>query len=103
MAPPAGMSGRTESRFERPRKRIARKSAARRFYTSASAVTAEGGYGVALDERRLLTPGGAPFIAPTRALAEVCAAEWKAQGEHIVPASMPITQLAFAAIDRTAG
>ena len=78
-------------------------SAARRFYTSASAVTAEGGYGVALDERRLLTPGGTPFIAPTRALAEVCAAEWKAQGEHIVPASIPITQLAFAAIDRTAG
>ncbi|MGH6950704.1 MAG: ATP12 family protein [Vitreimonas sp.] len=77
-------------------------SAARRFYKSAAAVEAEGGFGVALDERRLRTPGGAHFVAPTRALAEACAAEWGAQGEHIVPASMPITQLAFAAIDWTA-
>lgn len=75
---------------------------ARRFYKTAAAVEAEGGFGVALDERRLRAPGGALFVAPTRALAEACAAEWEAQGEHIVPASMPTTQLVFAAIDRTA-
>ncbi len=74
---------------------------ARRFYQTATAAEVDGGYGVLLDHRRLRTPGGAPFIAPTRALAEVCAAEWAAQGEHIVPASMPVTQLAFAAIDWT--
>lgn len=78
-----------------------RVTAARRFYKTAAAVEAEGGFGVALDERRLRTPGGAPFVTPTRALAEACAAEWQGQGEHIVPASMPLTQLAFAAIDWT--
>lgn len=74
---------------------------ARRFYKTATAVEAEGGFGVALDERRLRTPGGAPFVAPTRALAEACAVEWEGQGEQIVPASIPLTQLAFAAIDWT--
>jgi len=73
---------------------------ARRFYTRASAA-ADGA--VALDERRLRTPKGAPFNAPTSALAEAIAAEWDAQGEHIIPSSMPLTQLAFAAIDHTPG
>lgn len=71
--------------------------AAKRFYRSAS--VDETGIGVMLDERRLRTPGNAVFAAPTRAFAEAIAAEWSAQGEHIVPATMPLTQLAFAAID----
>jgi chaperone required for assembly of F1-ATPase len=71
----------------------------RRFYTSAR--VSEDGAGVMLDERRLRTPKGAPFAAPTRALAEAIAVEWDAQTEHIIPASMPLTQLAFAAIDHT--
>lgn len=54
-----------------------------------------------LDERKLRTPGGALFIAPTRALAVLCAAEWDAQDENIIPSTMPVTQLAFAAIDHT--
>lgn len=74
-------------------------TAPRRFYTSAAA-TPE--HGVALDQRTLRTPGGAVFIAPTAALAQAVAAEWNAQGEHIVPASMPLTQLAFAALDWSA-
>lgn len=71
---------------------------ARRFYQSVSA-TFE--HGVTLDQRTLRTPGGAVFTAPTAALAEAVAAEWASQGEDIIPASMPITQLAFAAIDWT--
>jgi chaperone required for assembly of F1-ATPase len=39
--------------------------------------------------------------APTPALAQAIADEWNAQGEHIVPAAMACTQLAFAAIDHT--
>jgi chaperone required for assembly of F1-ATPase len=39
---------------------------------------------------------------PTRALAEAIAAEWNAQGPKIEPASMPMLQLANAAIDRVA-
>jgi chaperone required for assembly of F1-ATPase len=72
---------------------------ARRFY--ASAAVADDGGGVMLDERRLRTPRGGVFAAPTRALAEAIAAEWNAQIDHILPASMPMTQLAFAAIDHT--
>lgn len=71
----------------------------RRFYTTAS--VADDGAGVMLDERRLKTPRGAGFAAPTRALAEAMASEWNAQGEHIIPSRMPLTQFAFAAIDVT--
>lgn len=74
-------------------------SPARRFYKSAR--IADDGAGIMLDERRLRTPKGAVFDAPTRALAGTIAAEWDAQGEHIIPANMPLTQLAFAAIDYT--
>ena len=73
----------------------------KRFYKTASVAEREGGFGVALDERTLRTPGGTVFVAPTRALAERCAAEWGAQGEFISPPSMPISQLAFAALDLT--
>jgi chaperone required for assembly of F1-ATPase len=72
---------------------------ARRFYTTAR--VADDGAGVMLDARRLRTPGGAVFAAPTRALAAALAQEWDVQGEHIAPAIMPLTQLAFAAIDHT--
>lgn len=74
----------------------------RRFYKTASIAARDGGYGVALDARTLRTPGGAVFVAPTQALAELCAAEWAAQGEFVVPASMPVSQLAFATLDWTA-
>lgn len=74
-------------------------TAPRRFYTQAAA-TPE--CGVKLDALNLRTPGGAVFIAPTTALAEAIAAEWNAQGENIVPATMPLSQLAFATIDATA-
>ncbi|MBL8547525.1 MAG: ATPase [Hyphomonadaceae bacterium] len=74
----------------------------RRFYDSVSVVESGGGFGIKLDARTLRTPGGAPFVAGTRALAELCASEWSAQHEHISPATMPASQLAFAALDRTA-
>jgi|CXWL01.1.fsa_nt_gi chaperone required for assembly of F1-ATPase len=73
---------------------------AKRFYKDA--VVSEDGASVLLDTRTLRTPGGAVFAAPTRALAEAMAAEWRAQGDHIAPTSMPLTQLAFASIDITA-
>jgi chaperone required for assembly of F1-ATPase len=71
----------------------------RRFYTTAT--VADDGGGIMLDARRLKTARGNPFTAPTRALAEAIAAEWEAQSEFIAPSSMPLTQLAFAAIDHT--
>lgn len=75
--------------------------AIRRFYSTAT--VADDGAGVMLDARRLKTSRGNAFAAPTPALAQAVAAEWGAQGEFIVPSSMPLTQLAFAAIDHTPG
>jgi chaperone required for assembly of F1-ATPase len=72
---------------------------AKRFYKETGVFEDAAGFGVTLDIRALKTPTGALFRAPTRALAEACAAEWGAQGEHIIPASMPLSQLAFAAIE----
>lgn len=74
---------------------------ARRFYEAVSVVEADDGYAIALDQRSLRTPAGAKFVAPSAALAALCAEEWAAQGAQIAPASMPVTQLAFAAIDWT--
>jgi len=73
----------------------------RRFYEAVSVVENDGGFGVALDARTLRTPGGAVFVSPTRALAEACASEWAAQGEQIIPTSMPVSQFAFATLDWT--
>jgi chaperone required for assembly of F1-ATPase len=73
----------------------------RRFYTNAT--VSDDGLGVMLDARRLKTARGNAFAAPTRTLAEAMAAEWAAQGEFIAPSSMPLTQLAFVAIDHTPG
>jgi chaperone required for assembly of F1-ATPase len=70
----------------------------KRFYKTATVTDANG---VLLDARNLNTPGGARFLAPTRALADAVAAEWDAQGERIVPSTMPLTQLGFAALDWT--
>ena len=58
-----------------------------------------GGWPVLLDGRQARTPGGKPLVLPTRALAELVAAEWAAQGEHLDLASMPATRLAHTAIE----
>jgi len=64
-------------------------------------VTVEGGE-IALDGKRVRTPGRAPLALPTPALAEAVADEWRAVGETIDPRAMPLTGLANAAIDRIA-
>ena len=73
----------------------------KRFYKAAG-VTGDGPFGVVLDARPLRTPARAALAVPTRGLADAIAGEWNAQGEQIVPRSMPLTGLANAAIDRVA-
>ncbi len=75
---------------------------AQRFYQSVSVTEDLVGFGIMLDARKLRTPGGRVFAAPTRTLAEAVAEEWKEQEQVIRPATMPLTQLAFASIDSTA-
>lgn len=74
----------------------------KRFYTAATVTGDAPPFGIALDGRALRTPARAALGLPTRALAEAIAAEWNAQGEAILPRSMPLTGLANAAIDRVA-
>lgn len=71
----------------------------KRFYKNVSVAEADGGFALELDGRRARTPGKHPLVAPTRAAAELIAAEWAAQGEVMEPASMPATRLANSAID----
>lgn len=73
----------------------------KRFYKQVAVTELDGGgYGVALDGRRIMTPGGATLAMPSRALAEAVAAEWDWQEEDIRPLTMPMMRLAATAIDR---
>ncbi|OSQ36670.1 ATPase [Thalassospira mesophila] len=76
----------------------------KRFYKQVATAPAENGQGwrIHLDGRAVKTPGKADFVLRNQPLAEAIAAEWDAQGEHIVPSTMPIMQLAATAIDRVA-
>ena len=53
----------------------------KRFYRTAAVEETKGGWALKLDGRLAHTPGKAPLVAPTRAIAERIAAEWNAQGE----------------------
>ncbi|RIA37822.1 chaperone required for assembly of F1-ATPase [Hephaestia caeni] len=64
-------------------------------------VTVEDG-GIRLDGRPIRTPGRAPLVLPTPALAEAVADEWRGVSETVDPRAMPLTGLANAAIDRVA-
>jgi len=72
----------------------------RRFYKAVEVAPAEGGFAVRLDGRTPRSPGNRPLLLPTQALADLIAAEWDGQGEHILMATMPATRLAYTAIDR---
>ena len=71
----------------------------KRFYKTAAAEAAEGGWRVTLDGRGIRTAGGKPQVVPTRALAEALAAEWAAQGDELDPAGFVLRDLADYAID----
>jgi chaperone required for assembly of F1-ATPase len=75
---------------------------ARRFWTAANVVPADGGFSIQLDERPVRTPLKSPLILPTRALAEAVAAEWQAQDGKVDPETMPFTRTANSAIDKVA-
>lgn len=76
--------------------------AARRFWTTATALRVVDGFTVQLDGRPVRTPQKAPLILPTLALAEAVAAEWQAQEGKVDPETMPCTRAANSAIDKVA-
>ncbi len=72
---------------------------AKKFYSQVGVEARDGGFALTLDGKPVLTPARAPLIAPTRALAEAVAAEWRRQGEFIDPGDMPVTRMVNTALD----
>lgn len=71
----------------------------RRFYKAVEVAEVDGGFEVRLDGRSLRTPKAQRLTLPTRALAELVAEEWAAQGDHIEAATMHATRLANTAME----
>jgi chaperone required for assembly of F1-ATPase len=73
-----------------------------RFYQHAEVAAVDGGFAVTLDDRPIRTPKRAALLLPNAPLAAAIAAEWAAQGEEVLPATMKLTGIANAAIDLVA-
>ena len=79
------------------------KKGTARFYLNVER-TMFSPFEILLDGRPIKTPGGHKLsIERARALADAIADEWRAQGEKVVPETMPLTKLAYTAIDRVPG
>ncbi|MEQ9126237.1 MAG: ATP12 family protein [Alphaproteobacteria bacterium] len=74
----------------------------KRFYKEAAGTPAGTAFRVTLDGRPVRTPGRRDLDLPTLALAKASAAEWNGQGDKLDMATMPMTALAYAAVDRVA-
>jgi chaperone required for assembly of F1-ATPase len=71
----------------------------RRFYTTADVAPADGGgFAVRLDGRQPRSPQGQALVLPSEGLAQLVADEWAAQGENVLPDTMPATKLAWGAL-----
>jgi chaperone required for assembly of F1-ATPase len=71
----------------------------KRFYKEVSTAPAEGGFAVLLDGKPVKTPGRNGLTLPTSLLAEAVAQEWRAQGQDIHAATMPLLRLVNTVID----
>jgi chaperone required for assembly of F1-ATPase len=71
----------------------------KRFYTQVATAGAADGHRVHLDGKPVRTPGRRLLAMPGAALAEAVAGEWRAQGETIDAARMPLTRLATTVVD----
>src|SRR5690606_19158009 len=76
--------------------------AVKRFYKDVTVVEEPEGFAIHFDGRAVRTPARTVMLLPTRAAAELVAAEFAAQGEHFQPATMPIMRLVNTAIDGVA-
>ncbi|NCN85203.1 MAG: ATPase [Sphingomonadales bacterium] len=72
----------------------------KRFYKDVSVSPVGDAFAILLDGRPMKTPQRNALAVPVSALADAIAAEWAAQGDNIIPASMPLTALAQGALDQ---
>ena len=70
----------------------------RRIYAAVDVAAAEGGFAVRLDGRIPRSPDGLSLVCPTRALADLAAEDWAAQGVEILPSTMLATRMAWNAL-----
>lgn len=78
------------------------KRGAKRFYKTVAVAEGPGGFALQLDGKPVKTPAGHALRAPTRALAEAIAREWRGQGDTIDPETMRLTKALNTALDRVA-
>lgn len=71
----------------------------KRFWREVAIVPRGAGWQVALDGRPVKTAQARPQIAPTSALAEALADEWRGQGEDVDPAGFAFRDMTDYAID----
>ena len=95
--------GHNESQPNGAAKAASKSDLPKRFYKDVAVKDEGSGAALLLDGKPVRTPGKAPLVLPSRALAEAIADEWRAQGDHIDPRSMPLTRLANTAIDGVEG
>ncbi|ANL65929.1 ATP12 family chaperone protein [Rhizobium phaseoli] len=79
-----------------------KKPLPKRFYAEVAVAEHEGGFAITLDGKMVRTPARQVLGVPTEALAQLVAAEWRAQGEEIDPVTMPATRLVNTALDGVA-
>ena len=73
-------------------------AAKKRFYKSV--LLADDGLSIQLDGRNLRSPAGSLLRLPTMSLASAIADEWRAQGDDIDPATLPLFSLSVTVVDR---
>lgn len=74
----------------------------KRFYAEVRTEKRDEGHVLLLDGRPARTRLRHLFCVETGAAAELLADEWSAQGEFIVPSTMPVTRMVNAAVDHVA-
>ena len=71
----------------------------KRFYKEVAVRADDGASSVLLDGRPVRSPARQALKIPSRPVAEAVAEEWRAQGEEIEPAAMPMLRLVNTATD----
>ncbi|HUW72503.1 MAG TPA: ATP12 family protein [Methyloceanibacter sp.] len=82
---------------------VQKPSLPKRFYKDVTVKEEGGQAALLLDGKPVRTPAKAPLAVRSKPLAEAIAEEWRAQGDHIDPRTMPLTKLANTAIDGVEG
>lgn len=84
---------------KRAQNAMARQVLPKRFYAEATIAEEDGRFVLKLDGRGARTPAKKPLSLPTRAAADIVAAEWNRQIEVINPHLMPATRIVNTALD----